>query len=266
MRPAALKYPFLLLALVPGAVHAQAAPDRVEAVACDSGHDDRDRYCEIREYTLPALSSISVDAGPNGGIRVEGWDRDEIRLRARVGARDRRDDPRDLAREIRIMTGEVIRADGPPMRGSGRGWWVSYDLMVPRATALRLAARNGGIALERLAGDVDARTTNGGLTVVGGSGRIHGETVNGGVRVELTGDAWQGEGVDLRTTNGGVRIAVPDGYSAELETGTVNGSMRLDFPVTVQGRVHRRIRTELGNGGPLIRAITTNGGVTVTRG
>jgi DUF4097 and DUF4098 domain-containing protein YvlB len=142
---------------------------------------------------------------------------------------------------------------------------VSFELMVPRGTELRLRARNGGIAMDGLTGSVEARTTNGGLRLVGGAGEIRGETTNGGLHVDLTGAGWQGRGVDLRTTNGGVDIRVPDAYSAELETGTVNGRMELDIPIMVQGRIDRRIRTTLGGGGPLIRALTTNGGVRVGR-
>jgi hypothetical protein len=35
--------------------------------------------------------------------------------------------------------------------------------------------------------------------------------------------------------------------------------------VTVQGRIGRSVSTTLGNGGPLVRARTTNGGVRVSR-
>jgi hypothetical protein len=68
------------------------------------------------------------------------------------------------------------------------------------------------------------------------------------------------------TSNGGVHLLIPSSYSAQLETGTTNGGIDIDFPVTVRGRIGRRITTELGRGGPLIRAITTNGGVDVRRG
>jgi hypothetical protein len=253
----------LLLAVIAlGEPLAAQDPVRVEEDAdCQWSSGDRESYCETREYALSPHDRIEVDAGQNGGIEVQGWDRDEIRLIARIQASSRDDDPRDVAREIRIRTGARIDAEGPRQWGRGTGWSVSFDLMVPRETELRLRASNGGIRLAELEGVVDAHTTNGGIHLVGGSGEVRGETTNGGLHVELLGDRWQGGGVDLRTTNGGVEIVVPSGYSAELETGTVNGGMRLDLPVTVQGRIDRRIRTTLGDGGPLIRALTTNGGV-----
>jgi hypothetical protein len=37
--------------------------------------------------------------------------------------------------------------------------------------------------------------------------------------------------------------------------------MRVDFPITVRGSLNRHISTQLGSGGPLVRVVTTNGGV-----
>ncbi len=253
-----------LLTLPAGAL-AQAEPVRVDRdVECPS-NNDHDTYCEHREFVLPAHARLDVDAGTNGGIRVTGWDRNEVQLMAKIQAWSRDGDAEAVADGIRIRTGERIDARGERTR-SREGWAVSFELMVPRGTELRLDASNGGIGLEGLTGEVRARTTNGGLSVVGGSGRVRGETTNGGIRLQLTGDRWQGEGVGLETTNGGVRITIPASYSVDLETGTVNGGLEIDFPVMVQGRINRTLRTELNGGGPLIRATTTNGGVVIRRG
>jgi hypothetical protein len=71
-------------------------------------------------------------------------------------------------------------------------------------------------------------------------------------------------GLDVETHNGGIRLTLPRGFSAELETGTTNGGFNIDFPVTVQGNLNgRHLTTTLGAGGPKVRAITTNGGVTI---
>jgi hypothetical protein len=60
-------------------------------------------------------------------------------------------------------------------------------------------------------------------------------------------------------------MTVPDNYSAVLDTGTVNGRINVDFPITVQGRLSDRFTTTLGSGGARVRVITTNGGVTIRR-
>ncbi|MFP5378646.1 MAG: hypothetical protein ACLGHP_02620, partial [Vicinamibacteria bacterium] len=65
--------------------------------------------------------------------------------------------------------------------------------------------------------------------------------------------------------NGGVNIAVPDGYSAELSARTVNGGLRSDVPLTVRGRIDREVNSTLGSGGSPVTVRTTNGGLRITR-
>jgi len=45
----------------------------------------------------------------------------------------------------------------------------------------------------------------------------------------------------------------------------VNGSVSVDFPVTVQGRLSKQIALNLGSGGATVKATTTNGGVRLKR-
>jgi DUF4097 and DUF4098 domain-containing protein YvlB len=96
-------------------------------------------------------------------------------------------------------------------------------------------------------------------------GTVKGSTTNGGLVVELAGDRWDGETLDVRTTNGGVVMSIPENYSANLETGTVNGGISVDFPVTVQGDLKKQLAVNLGSGGATIKAMTTNGGVRIRR-
>ena len=112
-------------------------------------------------------------------------------------------------------------------------------------------------------GRLDLGTTNGGIHLTEVAGNVRAETTNGGVSATLSGTTWDGEGLDLRTTNGSVTLEIPKGYNARLETGTTNGGFSIDFPITVQGSLGRRISTTLGSGGPVIRATTVNGGVRI---
>ncbi len=237
---------------------------------CERAHDnnrgDRAVYCEVREETLAAgREVIVVDGSPNGGIAITGWDRDEILVQARVTAHARsEDEAEDLATQVEIDYGNTIRADGPRSRRRSH-WSVSYRIFAPHESNLRLETTNGGIHISEINGGIDFETTNGGVDLYALSGDVRGRTTNGGVHVELAGESWDGAGMDVQTTNGGIHITVPDGYSAHLETGTVNGGMRVDFPIIVQGRFGRTLSTDLGNGGQTIRATTTNGGIEIRR-
>jgi hypothetical protein len=230
------------------------------------GWHERARICEVREATLAAGGVLSVDASPNGGIQVRGWDRSEVRLRVKIVAAAGTDaDARALAGQVQVETAGSVRAAGPEP-GRSRSWYASYRLDVPRGQALRLEADNGGLHLSDLEGDVELQTVNGGLHLDRVGGHIQGRTVNGGIHLELAGSEFQGEGLDLRSTNGGVHLRLPEGYNARLEASTVNGGVHSDMPSARRGRRSGgRIAVDLGRGGPPVRLETTNGGLHITQ-
>ena len=216
---------------------------------------------------LPPGTAFHVDARPNGGVRVRGVDRGEPKLWARVTTTAGTEaEARSLAGEVRIETAGTIHAVGP-QRSRDRSWWISYRLEVPHRSDLTLEADNGGLGVEDVLGSIALETVNGGLHLEGVGGRVRGQTVNGGVHLDLTGTEWDGEGLDLSTTNGGLHLTIPSGYNARLSAGTVNGGVHSDLPVTGRGAAKRggRIEADLGRGGALLQVETTNGGLHVDR-
>jgi DUF4097 and DUF4098 domain-containing protein YvlB len=244
--------------------------DKDRSLTCreDSWYNDRlVGNCEVREQTL-ALSggTIAIDGKQNGGVNVKGWDQNQVLVRARVqtGA-PTAGEAEALARQIRIETsGSKIFASGPETR-KDYNWNVSYEVFVPRRADLSIETHNGGIAIADVNGRIDFTALNGGVVLRRVGGAVRGLTTNGGLVIELTGDRWDGDSLDVSTTNGGVIMSVPENYSANLQTGTVNGSVNVDFPVTVQGRINKQIAVNLGSGGAMVKAMTTNGGVHVKR-
>ena len=219
----------LALGVVPVAAQERRSAD--EWCRESGWNDERARACDVREYTVPA-GAIRIDAGPNGGVRVIGGPRADTLVRARVvTTASTQADADALSRQVQVATaGGTVKATGPDTSGvRTRGWHVSYEVWVPEKTDVK------------------------------------GTTVNGGVSVELAGAGWEGAGLDARTTNGGVKVKLPDGYACQLAVSTVNGGVRTDFPLTVQGRVDRRLDVALNGGGAPIRITTTNGGVHLTR-
>jgi hypothetical protein len=228
-------------------------------------NSDRGRFCEIRTYTI-SPSKITVDGGHNGGVAFFGSDRRDVRVVARVEATADDDaTAAQIGHEVRVFTdGGRIRSEGPSQRGR-TSWSVSYDVDVPNQTNLEAITENGGISAEDVRGEMNFEATNGGIHLHDIGGNVRARTTNGGVTADLSGSTWQGQGLDLQTTNGGATVNVPRGYNARLETGTVNGGMRVDFPITVTGSLTRRLSTQLGSGGPLVRVVTTNGGVHIAQ-
>jgi len=251
-------------------VAAFAQKDKDDSLACnDNWHNDKVvSHCELKEQTLPATgSTISIDGRQNGGVSVKGWDRNEILVRTRIqSAAPTEAEAKQLASQVRIETASAnIFATGPDNRND-RWWSASYEIFVPRRSNLSLKTNNGGISITDVNGQLQFTAKNGGVSLKRVGGSVKGGTTNGGLNVVLAGDRWDGEALDVSTTNGGVSLSIPENYSAHLETGTVNGHLNIDFPVTVQGNVTKELAVNLGSGGATIRAMTTSGGVRIRRG
>jgi len=252
------------------AVMSQKDKSKDRTLTCNENNWYNDRLvgnCEIREQTL-ALSggAIAIDGKQNGGVSVKGWDQNQLLIRARVqtGAPTAAE-AEALGRQIRIETsGAKIFASGPESR-KDYNWNVSYEVFVPRRADLSIETTNGGIAIADVNGRIDFTALNGGVVLKRVGGAVRGSTTNGGLVIELAGDRWDGDSLDVSTTNGGIILSVPENYSAQLQTGTVNGSVSVDFPVTVQGRINKQIAVNLGSGGAMVKAMTTNGGVHLKR-
>lgn len=241
---------------------------------CNDGYggdddEDRARHCEVRDTRLPSSTrSFALDGRENGGVSVIGWAGDSVLLRAYVeGVAPSDSEAARIARDTRVVVeGGHIHAEGPETRG--RRWWVvSYELFVPRrGVDVTATTHNGPVALRDVSGRMNLEAVNGPIALDNVGGDVKARTQNGPLSIDLAGTTWEGAGLDAETSNGPVALTIPDGYSAKLETGTVNGPMQIGFPITVQGRIGRRVETTLGNGGATVRAVTTNGPVVVRKG
>ena len=227
----------------------------------------RAHFCEVRPSTMRAGGTLRVDAGLNGGATVRGYDGGEIRVSARIQARaDTDEQAREIARRVVIRTdGGSVRAEGPE-QSRGTGWTVIYDIQVPRRHDVSVSANNGPVSVEGVTGRMTLRASNGPISLRRVGGAVNARVANGPVSVVLDGTRWNGEGLDVESTNGPVSLTLPENYSAELEVGTVNGPVSMDLPLSGGYRSGRRVKTTLGSGGAPIRVVTTNGPATVRRG
>jgi hypothetical protein len=249
------------------AAFAAAPADPEKSLQCSGRMSDtRNRVCEMKEIPLPATGRLTVNAAPNGGISVRGWTRAEVLVRARIEAWGDSDaDARATLAQVRVNTaGNSVEAEGPKQWGQQR-WSVTYEVFAPERTDLNLRTVNGGLSAADLRGNIEMTTSNGGLKLARLAGRVKADTTNGGVSVELTGQTWDGESLEVSTTNGGVSLEVPAAYNARIEARTTNGGMSSDLPAQISGKSWgpKSMSIQSGAGGPMIKVVTTNGGVRV---
>lgn len=233
----------------------------------DAGRsNDRETFCEVRDLRESGASRLEVLDNSNGSISVTGSSNRNIVVQARVVASAESDaDARALVKDVSItLEGGRLRATGPTNLRR-QSWWVSYRIDVPSAFDLSLETSNGSVAVTGVKGRIDAESSNGALRLTDIGGRVSARTSNGSVHVALNGRQWDGDGLSVTTSNGSARLDLPDGYNARLIAGTNNGSMTVDVPITLQGRISKQIDTTLGSGGATIEVRTSNGSLRVGR-
>jgi hypothetical protein len=223
-------------------------------------------YAESRDERLPSGSTNHIDPGTNGSIEIHGWANPDVLVRACIQAAAQTDsEARALASQVTIARGAGMIEPAGPSNGDRQYWGVSYELWVPNAANLDMKANNGSIAVTGVTGQIRFNTQNGSVHLTEVEGDVEGSTVNGSLAIDLAGSGWKGSGLRAETTNGSVRLSVPETFSAEVQASTVNGHVKVDFPITVSGEIGKTVSFQLGSGGPLVQAKTVNGSVFIAR-
>jgi hypothetical protein len=209
--------------------------------------------------------------------------------RLRVG----RFDDRGLGRRVSISYEITVPANTETIASSGSGSISVVDIAAPVETS----AGSGSIKLENIGGAVDASTGSGSIRADGVAGAFKGSTGSGSIEMSQTapGDVKVSTGSgstsltgvigalranagsgritvegrmagdwDLDTGSGSVRVTLPADAAFDIEAESNSGSIDIDHPLTVQGRIsERRITGEVRGGGPRLKIDTGSGGVRV---
>ncbi len=225
---------------------------------------------DLREINLSA-GDLNVDGRRNGGISIKGENRSDVLIRACVQTWGKtQEEANSLLKSVRIETGGTIHSEGVSENSNAS---VSYQILVPRNTNLNLTTENGGISIENVDGTIGFDAKNGGINLSNLAGDVKGRTTNGGLHVELAGNTWKGNGLNVETTNGGVHLEMSENYAARFETRTVNGGFKSDIAALAVEKQkdengYRRqgvnINRDINGGGAPVRIVTTNGGVTIS--
>lgn len=211
---------------------------------------------------LPAGGHFLLD-NVNGSVQVEGWDRDEVEIRA---VKTSQNDPSDVDLvkiEVESHPGEVDVHTRYP-QGAGAEVAVEYVIHVPNRVMLgSIGTVNGSVRVHGVDGGGELRSVNGNVEVTESSGRFNAKTTNGNLRLELR-HLIDGAPMNLETVNGSVVLGLPSNASADLNVRNMNGELYSEFPVTsttaLPGARTYRGRLGHGGGGP-ISVRTVNGGI-----
>lgn len=162
---------------------------------------------------------------------------------------------------------------------------IDVQITVPRQATLDLNTSDGRIEAFGVAGDLRFHTGDGSLELHGLDGALQASSGDGHINADGRFDALDihtGDGhidIDarrgsrtasywrLKSGDGSVRLRLPDGFGAELDVATGDGSVNVDFPVTVYGgRIQRsHIHGKLNGGGGILEVRTGDGSIHINR-
>jgi hypothetical protein len=214
-----------------------------------------------KSYPLPAGGSFLLE-NVNGSVQVDGWEKDEVEVRAVKTAQS---DPHDLERvkiEVQSQPGQVIVRTRYP-KGEGVEVAVDYHVHVPYRVLLgSIETVNGSVVVRGVEGAGELRSVNGNVEVLDSSGRFSAKTTNGNLRLELR-RLLDGGPMNIETVNGSVVLGLPGNARANLKVLNMNGEFYSELPVTstAGSPAARAFRGRLGSGGGEISVRTVNGGI-----
>jgi len=235
--------------------------------------------------TIPRsqISTLQVRTPKNGGVHVQGWNRDEYSIMACLAAGgETESDAKATLSQLKLSVRDgMVTVEGP----SPEEWVAFLVIHAPNGVALDLNSTNGPIGVSDFSGTINARSTNGPITfrevggqvradvqngplgVSGSSGDFHLNAQNGPLTVELNGNQWSGGEIEGRTQNGPLTLRLPDSYMSSVRVDASKHS-----PVECRAiQCQKAARTwdrpsviQFGDSEPVIRLATVNGPVTIT--
>lgn len=237
---------------------------------------DRDQRIEKSANVAETVTvSLCVTAGD---LTVHGWDRKEVRARARNASQIelRRDEPDASGVATRITV--LLSGSGTGYRSGGVDCQVFGDveLDVPRGATVRLSSGNGMVKVSKVAsafvdtqsGDievseviqaVEANTLNGSLKVTNCTGRARLHTIGGNIEAtnmrplnnenfrassvsgEITLERIGHQNVAANTATGSVNLIGPLVKGGHYSMGTISGDVTLRLPADSSFQLNAKV-------------------------
>src|SRR6266478_5823824 len=236
---------------------------------------------EERTVSKAEAAVLRVHEVENGGVQVQGWDKDVYSVtacKAAVGG-----DAARLLSQIKLaVQGGEVSVSGP--HGDREDWTVYLLIRTPRSADIEVTAHNGPVSFYTVDGKITTRATNGPISMKdcsgeanisaengpisfsGTSGKLRLHTQNGPISVSL-GANWDGSELVADAVNGPLTLRVPSGFHSSFLVES-NGHPPVSCHPSICSDArktwddeHRRI--EYGSGSPVIRLSTENGPISV---
>lgn len=175
-------------------------------------------------------AGLKVSGFGGGAIYVRGGAPEYIVKLCKFAAADTAAEARTRLAEIDLSVRDgLVEVMGP---GDNRHWMAHFIVLVPPNARVDLETHDGPLSVRAVSGRTTAHSTNGPVAIRSSSGVIRATSQNGPVDIsgmagdvqivarngpltaQLSGDAWEGPGLDARADHGPLTVWLPEGYGS----------------------------------------------------
>ena len=174
------------------------------------------------DRTAAAAANGTVDIeNLSGSLRIEGWDRGEVKITGSLG-----DDVEELqVRSEGNRTSIRVKLPEGNQRGN-KDFNADLVIKVPRNSSLSAETVSSSIGVSGVYGKVELQTVSGKIEASGEPRQLEIDTVSGEIRADVRTDD-----VDLETVNGKIHL---DGSFRKVEVNSVSSDLELSLGTTEQ--------------------------------
>lgn len=215
------------------------------------------KYPESRGFWGGNSINVSID--------YQLWIPDTASLEAKSVSGDVRVEQAGGQVKAATVSGDVVVSGG---RKSIAAKTVSGDVEVEGAEGdCDLESVSGDVSASRIKGSVDAGVVSGSVRLVeiSEARSVNAKSVSGSV--EYRGRVYPDGRYQFKSHSGNLILALPPDSSFDLEAETFSGSVNIEFPVEVIGKISpKEIRGKVNKGGAIIIAKAFSGSVKIKKG
>jgi DUF4097 and DUF4098 domain-containing protein YvlB len=167
----------------------------------------------------------------------------------------------DIAARVEVGSGSgrlrLANIDGFVEASTGSGSIRAEEV----AGGFKSSSGSGSVYLSQTApGDVSVSTGSGSIELTGIVGSLKADAGSGRIRV----DGRQEGDWEIDSGSGSIRVGLPEDAAFQLDAESNSGSIVVDHPLMVEGKISKRhIRGEVRGGGPLLKIDTGSGRIRV---
>jgi hypothetical protein len=121
---------------------------------------------------------------------------------------------------------------------------------------------DGDAELIGVTGNIEARTVDGDLDIEGILRGVRAKSTDGDVAIRVRSASVMDGDWSVTTSDGSIRLEIPEGFGANLDVRVDDGSIESDHPLTLEGKIsNNRFQGELYGGGHQLHIRTSDGSV-----